>query len=78
MTGLVGLTMWILANRRRLRGGDDRRVRWALVVVLVMNELSALLMALADGRLVFPFQLCDLALFLTAWMSTQPSATWHP
>ncbi len=63
---LVGAGV-LVAARQLLRNRDDRRIRWILAGVLIGNELLALGVMGAAGRLRPPLQLCDLALVLTVW-----------
>lgn len=57
----------LVTARQWLRARDDRWIRWTLAGVLVGNELLALVLMGAEGRLHPPLQLCDLAMALTVW-----------
>lgn len=67
---LAGLAVGVVAlvtSVRRLRAREDRRIRRALALLLLGNEVFSWAMGLAEGRLGVPLQLCDLALLLTVW-----------
>ncbi|MBI4003902.1 MAG: TIGR02206 family membrane protein [Candidatus Omnitrophica bacterium] len=64
--GVVALTALAaaacIAGRARLRGVDDRVGRRVLAAGLAANEITGWGVALSQGRLQLPLQLCDLAL----------------
>lgn len=49
------------------RAADDRPLRLGLCALMIAAELTAWISALARGDVVWPCQLCDLALFLMIW-----------
>ena len=57
----------LIVARRRLMGRDDRWVRRPVAVTLAANELVSYGVALRQGSVGLPLQLCDLALALTVW-----------
>lgn len=75
LAGLAAGVAALLIVGKRLRGVEDRGVRWGVAVLLAANELIALIVAWRQGMVRVPFQLCELALYLTLWalVSLRPS-----
>jgi hypothetical integral membrane protein (TIGR02206 family) len=74
---LIALAILTLAlNRRRLQGPNEQRWRRVAAAGLLANELGAWVVGAAQGIVVAPLQLCDLALLLTCWVlwSLRPMA----
>ena len=67
------IAVGLIIGRRRLRQLDDRWVRRVVAAGLVANEVIAWSVAAAEGQVRVPLQLCDLALFLTAWTLMKPT-----
>ena len=64
--------MAVILGRGHLKGAADRWARRGMAAVLVGNELLAWGISAAHGHVRFPLQLCDLALFATAWVLLKP------
>jgi len=67
LTGLGILAVILARTRLQERRGKDAGWRRAIAVALIVNELIELGLATAQGTARVPFQLCDLAVVLTAW-----------
>ena len=63
----------LVLTRRHLRQTNDRWARRVMAAGLVGNELAAWGIAAAQGHVRVPLQLCDLALFVTAWALVKPT-----
>lgn len=68
-TGLAG---FMIATRARLCGRPDQGLRWTIAGVLAINMLIAYAVALSQGVVLVPLQLCDLALLCTIWALLRP------
>ena len=62
----------LILGRQHLRGAADHWARRVMAAVLVGNELLAWAISAAHGQVLLPLQLCDLALFATAWALLKP------
>jgi hypothetical integral membrane protein (TIGR02206 family) len=62
----------LVLSRRHLRQANDRWVRRVMAAGLMGNELVAWGISAAHGQVWLPLQLCDLALFATAWALIRP------
>ena len=70
LTAIAAMT--VILGRRHFEGAADRWARPGMAAVLVGNELLAWGISAAHGHVRFPLQLCDLALFATAWALLKP------
>jgi len=77
LAALAAASAALLLGRRRLVGRREARVRRAVAVALLGNELVSWLGAAWQGAVRVPLQLCDLALALTVWAlwSLRPGAS---
>jgi hypothetical integral membrane protein (TIGR02206 family) len=75
--GVAAAVAALILGRKRLRGFNDRWIRRAVAAGLAGNELISWGVALREGSVVLPLQLCDLALFLTvaALLTLRPSVS---
>lgn len=67
LTGFGILAVILARTRLQQWRGKDAGWRRAIATALIVNELIEVGLATAQGTARVPLQLCDLAVFLTAW-----------